>query len=48
MNERQPGRTGNDQDRREEHEKDVLDHVHEEVLARPVVDRRVDREEENR
>ena len=37
---RQPWGAGDDEDRREERDEDVLDHVHEEVVVGPVVDRR--------
>ena len=38
VEERQPGGPGDDEDRSEEGDQDVLDHVHEEVVVRPVVD----------
>ena len=46
VEERQPGRTGHDEDRRVERDQEVLDHVHEEVVVRPVVDGGHDREQE--
>ena len=41
------GRPGHDQRRRREHQQQVLDHVHEEVVVCPVVDRRLHREQQH-
>ena len=43
----QPRRAGHDEDRGEEGDQDVLDHVDEEVVVRPVVDGRRDGEQEH-
>ena len=47
MDEREPRRPGHDENRSEEHDQDVLDHVGEEVVVGPVVDGRDDRQQED-
>src|ERR1039457_3787481 len=48
VEQRLPGGTGHHQRGRREHEQQVLEHVHEEVVVRPVVDGRFDCEEQDR
>ena len=47
VEQRLPRRPGHDQRRRGEHEQQVLDHVHEEVVVGPVVHRRFHRDEQH-
>jgi hypothetical protein len=44
---RDPGRPEDDQDRRKEADQQVLEHVDEEVVASPVVDGRLDRQQQD-
>ncbi len=47
MDQGQPRSTGHDEDGGKEHDQDVLDHVHEEVVTGPIVDGRADRQQQD-